>query len=61
MCVRAHEAPGTLARGFEVGAPGGSVAKQKKVRAPYMKWWRGLSKRTSVPAPTFGWVCPLAI
>lgn len=42
-------------------APGGTVAKHRKVRAPYMKWWRSLSTRTSVAAPTFGWVCPLAI
>jgi hypothetical protein len=41
--------------------PGGSVAKRAKVRAPYMPWWHRLGTRTSVPAPTFGWVCPLAL
>jgi hypothetical protein len=43
---------------------GGTVAKGQQVRAPYMKWWRGIGKGTkkvAVPHPVFGWVCQLTL
>ncbi len=41
--------------------PGGSVAQNRAVRAPFLDSWKKLSPSTSVADKTFGWVCPLAI
>lgn len=37
--------------------PGGSVAKRKKVRAPFLKAWKKRRAATTLAHPAFGWVC----